>query len=143
MNKIMLDGSFLEALMFKNHERHEETGIIMKVIRKDDYLYIPSHILVAMMNKLESHGDAGRIFYENILNNTRIGCNIGRKEHLNAHEMFKSTDLSYQDCLTITLMKKMNIRNIISFNEGFDKIRGIRRLYRVDKLHPHQLNYFN
>ena len=143
MNKIVLDLNFLEALIFEKHEKHEDTDIILKVIKKDDYLYIPSHILVVMMNKLETYDDAEKTFFENILNNTRIGYTIRKKDYLEAFEMSKTTNLSYNDCLTVVYMKNNDIRNIISFNEEFSKVKGVRRLYRQDKHHPHRLNYFN
>ena len=145
MRKIMLNYDFLEALIFEDHENHEAANKITSVIKKDDYLYIPYHILMVIMKKLEKYNyDSNIKFIENITMTTRIDYQTSKPIFINAYELFKTKNtLNFIDCVTIQYMKSKKIKYIISFNEKLDKIKGLKRLYRLDEYNPHRLNFFN
>ena len=145
MLKIILNYDFLEALIFKNHENHEKANKIVTAIRKDDYLYIPCHVLIAIMKKLGNYDYESNIrFLENINLTTRIDYVINKPIFSSANELFKSNDsFSFLDCITIQYMNYKQFKYIISFDEKFDEINSIKRLYKIDEYHPHSLNFFN
>lgn len=145
MLKIMLNYDFIEALIFENHENHERANRIVTAIRKDDYLYIPCHVLIAVMKKLGNYDyDTNIRFLENINLTTRIDYLINKPIYLEANELFKSNKShSFLDCITIQYMKSKEIKYIISFDEKFDEIKGIKRLYKIDEYNPYRLNFFN
>ena len=64
MLKIILNQDFLEALIFEKHENHEKADIIANTLRKDDYLYIPVHVLIMTLKKLEKY-DYELMFIDN------------------------------------------------------------------------------
>lgn len=48
---------------------------------------------------------------------------------LQSWEFFKkSNNLSFTDCTTITLAKEFGIKNIASFDSGFDRVHDIKRI---------------
>lgn len=144
MQKILLDYTFLEALIFEKNEKHEIADQLAKVIKKEDYLYIPSNVLTIMMKKLENYNSESIKFVNNIRYSTRIDCSIDKNLYMDAYAFFEENpSLNYTDCLTIEYMKKKGLQYILSFNENFDKIKGIKRLYRLDTQYHQQLNYFN
>jgi len=54
-----------------------------------------------------------------------------------------STDnLDFNDCLTIEYMKEKNIKILLSFNENFDQVKYINRVYDFDEYVKNRLNFF-
>ena len=145
MLKIMLNYDFLEALIFEDHENHKNANEIVNAIRKDDYLYIPFHVLIVIMQKLGNYDyDSNIKFLQNVNMSTRIDYIINKSIFLSATELFKSNDsFSFNDCISIQYMKYKKMKYIISFNETFDEINGIKRLYKLDEYNSHRLNFFN
>ncbi len=141
----MINYDFLEALIFEDHQKHETANKIVNAIRKNYYLYIPSHVLFNIMENLGKYDyDTNIKFLENIHMTTRIDYQINKQIFQSAYELFKSNDsLSFLDCITIKYMKSKEIKHIISFNEQFDQIKGIKRLYKLDEYNSKQLNFNN
>jgi predicted nucleic acid-binding protein len=50
--------------------------------------------------------------------------------------------LTFDDFITLGFMKQKGIRTIVSFNQAFDKVNGINRVYDLDEYNPHRLNFF-
>lgn len=143
MLKILLNHDFLEALIFEEHENHEKADIIANTLRKDDYLYIPVHVLIMTLDKLEKYDQESNIkFLKNINNTTRMEYGVSKQIYRSAYELFQSNHyLNFLDCLTIKYMENKEFKYLISFNEKFDEIKGIKRLYKVDEYFPHRLNF--
>lgn len=143
MLKILLNHDFLEALIFEEHENHEKADIIANTLRKDDYLYIPVHVLIMTLDKLEKYDQESNIkFLKNINNTTRIEYGVSKQIYRSAYELFQSNHyLNFLDCLTIKYMENKEFKYLISFNEKFDEIKGIKRLYKVDEYYPYRLNF--
>ena len=142
MLKILLNQDFLEALIFEEHVNHEKADIIANTLRKDDYLYIPVHVLIMTLDKLEKYDRESNIkFLKNINKTTRIECGVSKQIYRSAYELFQSNhSLNFLDCLTIKYMENKDFKYLISFNEKFDEIKGIKRLYKLDDYYPHRLN---
>ncbi len=145
MLKILINYDFLEALIFEDNENHETANKIVNVIQKSHYLYIPCHVLFTMMKKLDKYGhDTNIKFLENINMTTRIDYQNNKQIFQSAYELYESNDsFSFLDCITIKYMKSKEIKHIISFNEKFDEIKSIKRLYKLDEYNPKRLNFNN
>ena len=143
MLKILLNHDFLEALIFEEHVNHEKADIIANTLRKDDYLYIPVHVLIMTLDKLEKYDHESNIkFFQNINKTTRIDYGVSKQIYRSAYELFQSNhSLNFLDCLTIKYMENKDFKYLISFNEKFDEVKGIKRLYKVDEYYPHRLNF--
>ena len=50
--------------------------------------------------------------------------------------------LNFNDLLTIEYMKEKNIKVLLSFNEKFDNVKGINRVYDFDEYNKNILNFF-
>lgn len=51
-----------------------------------------------------------------------------RTEALHLVQKYLDQNLSYTDAMTVTLMKKLRIRKVFSFDKHFDLFRGIERV---------------
>ncbi len=46
-----------------------------------------------------------------------------------AHHLRYDGSLSLADCISVVLLSRHHIRDIVSFDRDFDKVRGIRRIH--------------
>ena len=143
MLKIMINYDFLEALIFEENKNHETANKIANTIQKDHFLYIPCHVLFNIMKKLDKYDQETNIkFLENIQMTTRIDYQNNKQIFQSAYELYKSNNsLTLLDCITIKYMQSKQIKHIISFNQQFDKIKKIKRLYKLDEYNPKRLNF--
>ncbi|MBR0471928.1 MAG: PIN domain-containing protein [Methanosphaera sp.] len=143
MLKIMINYDFLEALIFEENKNHETANKIANTIQKDHFLYIPCHVLFNIMKKLDKYDHETNIkFLENIQMTTRIDYQNNKQIFQSAYELYKSNNsLTLLDCITIKYMQSKQIKHIISFNQQFDKIKKIKRLYKLDEYNPKRLNF--
>ena len=84
---------------------------------------------------------------EEVFHTLTITCrvqNLNYKQLLNNYSnIFHSNNLlDFDDCLTIEYMKEKKIKVLLSFNEKFDDIKGINRVYDLDKYNKNRLNFF-
>jgi predicted nucleic acid-binding protein len=54
--------------------------------------------------------------------------NVTKEDYLLAIDMMQDTQLDPNDCLAVELMERENIKEIYSYDIGFEKIREIKRL---------------
>ena len=64
--------------------------------------------------------------YEIIKKNVEI-IYLGEEDYLKAMQLCKYYDnsINYSDCLILTTMKNLNITKIVSFDSGFEKVKGL------------------
>lgn len=131
MTNYLLDYTFLEALINVNHENHKQAEKLAENIRDHDLSYVPNHILILLMDKNKQYiGECQKIF-EILNNSTRIDCSMDKNKYIESFNNYKtSNNLNFNDWLTLTYMKQKDIKFILSFNEKFDKITGIKRIYK-------------
>ena len=143
MFKLMVDSSFIQALIFKNHPKHEVASRMAGTIDEEEYLYLPVYDLNHLFDYMDNIRDEKtRKFFKSICASTRHIKIITRKNQEDAYKLYETNaSLSYEQCLTVILMKTNDMRYIISFNENYDHVENITRLFDVDKYHPHKLNY--
>jgi len=144
MFKIILDYSYLKALIFKDHEKHEIAKKMAENIQNTYHLYLPTYTLNHIFDDINNIRDKKtRKLFENICSTTRNITPISRKTQKSAYELYETTNiLTYEECITITLMNLYEIRYILSFNENYDSIKKIIRLFDIDKYNEKLLNFY-
>ena len=129
---ILLDTSFIVAFYNIRDENHLRAKNLMPDIinGKYGYLYISDYIFDEVITVI-----FGRL--KNLMKTIHIGEYLRKSTKLleitgsnfeDAWKIFKKqkeTDFSFTDCTSISLMKRMNIKNIATFNEDFLKIKEI------------------
>ncbi len=125
---IFVDSSYFIARI-KTDDRWHNEALNLKIT---DPLLISELIMsesITMVGAFNG-GKAGKILYEFFLDNCRI-------EYLDEEMMEKSMDtflkyngtISLADSASIEIMKKHDVKKIISFDSDFDKIKGIERVF--------------
>ena len=132
---IILDTSFLIALNDAGDYKHKDAISLGSRIKNKEFghCYISDYIFDELMtlmraksinpNKIKEIGDS-------LLADETIELLRADKEiFLQSWELFKkSSNLSFTDCITITLVKEFKIKSLASFDSGFDRITSIRRI---------------
>lgn len=75
-------------------------------------------------------GKAARTLYEYFVDQCEIEF-VDRQlldEAMTMHLQFNGT-LSVADCVSVTLMSKRGIQELVSFDSAFDKVRGLKRIH--------------
>ena len=129
---ILLDTSFLVAFEVDMDSNHEKASNLMdKIIRNEfgtallsDYIFDETvTVTFHKTKKLNSAIKAGT----SIRNSFGIE-KINDKDFDETWVLFrnqKSTKLSFTDCTNLAVMKRMNIRNIATFDEEFTRINNV------------------
>jgi predicted nucleic acid-binding protein len=140
----MVDSSFLQALIFKDHPKHELASRMAENIDDTVYLYMPIYELNKLFDDINNIRDEKtRKLFDTICCSTRNITEISRKTQKKAYSFFESNQcLSYEECLTVVLMKLNDMRYIISFNENYDEVKQVVRLFDLDKYNNKRLNFF-
>ena len=129
--KLMLDSSYLIGLVLSNDQWHKYADPLSYQIERHD-TYITSIILSETMNSFQCLGGKRCKEIYDIILETNTLLNIHETKMFdNALNLFDSYDASigYSDCTTIEMMKKKDIRYIVSYDSDFDKKEGIIRVY--------------
>ena len=145
MFKIVLDYSYLHALLCENDKNHEIANVITSYFQKDYTLYIPFNIFCNVMRLCEEESvDVKREIHYYLDKYTRIQMFTRSKYPYDDIDRYITADvgLSFDDFITLGFMKQKGIRTIVSFNQAFDKVNGINRVYDLDKYDDHKLNFF-
>ena len=129
--KLMLDSCYLIALVLEKDQWHEFANHLSYQIEKHD-TYITNIILSETMNSFKCLGGKRcKEIYDVILEtNTLLNIN-NKKLYDESAELLCNYDASigYSDCTTIEMMKKHNIKHIVSYDSDFDKKENIMRIY--------------
>lgn len=132
---IILDTSFLIALNNAKDMNHSSAQLVKSRLKEREFgqCYVSDYIfdefvtfLMAKpfyLNKIKEIGDA--LLAEESIKFLRISEDI----FLQSWEFFKKqNNLSFTDCTTVILAKEFGIKNIASFDSGFDRIKSIKRI---------------
>lgn len=129
---IILDTSFIVSFYNVRDENHLKARNLMPDIIKGKFgsLHISDYIFDETMTVIF-------IRLKNLRKTVEIGeclrrsaklLEVGSANFEEAWKMFKKqkdTDLSFTDCTTVSLMKRMGIKNIATFDEDFVRVKGI------------------
>ncbi len=132
---IILDTSFLIALNDAGDFNHKNANSLKIRIRDKEFGqccisdYIFDELMTLMRaksinpNKIKDIGDSL------LADETIELLKIDKEIFMQSWEVFKKSNaLSFTDCTIITLAKEFRIKNIASFDSGFDKISYIKRV---------------
>jgi predicted nucleic acid-binding protein len=124
---IILDTSFLIAFYNKRDSRHEEALKIFDEITNDK-LVISDYIFDELVTFLRAKVPWIAIEVgENILENLDI-IRVNDEDFRTAWELFnKFNKLSFTDCTTLSLSKRLKIRRVVTFDQSliraFEKVK--------------------
>ena len=132
---LILDTSFLLALNDAGDFNHNNANSLKIRVKDKEFgqCYISDYIFDELMtlmraksinpNKIKDIGDS-------LLSDKTIELlKVDKEMFLQSWELFKkSNELSFTDCSTITLAKEFGIRNVASFDSGFDRFPYIKRI---------------
>ena len=127
---IYVDASFIIALVIEKDQWHERALALLPKLKSEDK-YITEAMIIESLNLIGSclGGKVGYSIFKYINDNFIIY----RSETLIDESMhyFLKYDgtLSLADCTAINTMKELEITEILSFDEDFDKVKGIVRIY--------------
>ena len=127
---IFVDSSFFIAIANKKDQWHEKARKVSKIIEKEEIL-ISDLILsetVTAIGYLKG-GKEGKLVYDYMKDNCKIEF-ADEDQYNQAIVTFLKYDgkLSLADALSVEVMKKYNISEIVSFDSDFDKVKGILRI---------------
>jgi predicted nucleic acid-binding protein len=129
-NNIFIDTSFIVALFIPKEKHHEQAKKILQTIDKKEKIICQSVITetIALINKKAGVEASKRVYKAMLDYFTIIPENIELyNESMNI--LIKYHKLSLTDSIIVNLMKKDNIAEIASFDEDFNRIDGIVRIY--------------
>lgn len=130
---IFVDTSFLVALLLTNDVNNKRANELLNLI-DDENLIINNTVLTETINFLSKckkikQGHAIKDSIDILVNS----CDI---HYLNANDYSNTIDtylhyngaINYSDCTILRSMESLGIDEIVSFDSGFDLVRGIKRL---------------
>ena len=131
---LFFDSSFILAIFNKNDENHKNVDKILKsypsILKQKKA--INNIVLMEVLNKLKkSYYKPIREDIIKFLMNMDEIFYVKQKDYENAivlMEQYKY-DVNYSDCLIILTMYNHNLDTIVSFDDDFNHIRNIKRIY--------------
>ena len=131
---LFFDSSFILALFNKNDENHKSVEELLmnypSIIKQKKV--INNIVLMEVLNKLKkSYYKPIREDIINFLMSMDEIFHVEKKDYENAivlMEQYKY-DVNYSDCLIILTMYNHNIDTIVSFDDDFNHIQNIKRIY--------------
>lgn len=124
---IFIDASFIIAIASKNDRWHKKAIQILPGIKKEERItseFIVSEV-ITLVGGLYG-GKAGVNIYNYIKDNHIIYKNDKLMDETLPNYLKYDGTLSIADSTTITIMKKLNIEKIVSFDSDFDKTEFVR-----------------
>lgn len=131
---IFLDSSFILALFNENDENHEKSKELLKLTPSlfNQKKVINNVVLIEVLNKIKK--SYFKPVRENIINFLLSMDEIIYVEDNDYQDAIVllhqyKYDINYSDCLILLAMYKNEIDTIVSFDNDFDHINNIQRIY--------------
>ncbi|MCL2156738.1 MAG: type II toxin-antitoxin system VapC family toxin [Methanobrevibacter sp.] len=128
---ILVDSTFFTAIVNKKDQWYEDSLKVAKKIVNMDKI-VSNLIISESVTNVSSlfGGKLGKKVYYNIKDNYMIFEENRQIYDSTIHTLlYYDGTLSYADCLSLEIMKKLKINKIASFDADFDKVKGIKRIY--------------
>lgn len=127
---IIADASYFVALADSKDRWHEGALRIKNAIPQD---FLVSDLVIAEAVTIAGDRQGGKpaqTLYEYFVDNCEIAYveEDLLREAMAVHLRFDG-NLSLSDCVSVVLMSRRKIREIVSFDSDFDKIRWVRRIH--------------
>ena len=127
---IFVDASYLIALIVEKDQWHNDAVKLLEKLKSEDKI-ITEAMIIESLNLIGSchGGKVGYLTFKYIKDNfTIFKSDTLLEESLRYYLKFDGT-LSLADCTAIHTMKENRINKILSFDDDFDKVDGILRVY--------------
>lgn len=138
MNAIFDANIFIGARLSRDQYHSVASTIIREFIDgKIRFVFMTNYVLVEIINFLLKKGSSelASEVYEQLMNTSRLRIlyvdKVMESEIRNLFLTYKTLTLT--DCSLIVLAKELGISTIYSFDSGFDKVSGIKRLVEVQE----------
>lgn len=142
--KLMLDSCYLIGLVLENDQLHKFADPLSYQVEKHD-TYITNIILAETMNSFQCLGGKRcKEIYDIILETNTLIIINDTTSYDKSVELLRNYDacIGYSDCTTIEMMKKYDIKYIVSYDSDFDEKEGIVRIYNFkDKNNNYITNF--
>ena len=127
---IFVDASYLIALIVEKDQWHNDAVKQLEKLKSEDKM-ITEAMIIESLNMIGSchGGKVGYMTFKYIKDNfTIFKSDTLLEESLRYYLQFNGT-LSLADCTAIHTMKENGIYEILSFDDDFDKVDGIVRVF--------------
>lgn len=128
---IFLDSSYLIGLIIDNDQHHLK-ATELKPFLKHEKKIINNTVLVETLNSINrtNHTLETESIINSILKIDKIDF-LTKKEYFKSLELFNyyNPGINYSDCTMLYTMQANNVNKIVSFDNDFDKVNGINRIY--------------
>ena len=128
MTSIFIDTSAFISLYLKGDEFHQQATTFLENLNKESIFFTSNYILDEVYTFLRSNkGKKTAVsFAEFLAQNTQtvVLKRINLEDEKKAFEFFRKLDLphlSFTDCTSFALMKRLGVNEVFSFDEHFAK----------------------
>jgi len=125
---IFLDASYLISLIFEDHDNHEKAKELYGKMKNKEKI-ISKLVITEVITVLDKKLKVNRELIKNAYNYLNTDFNIIDDYVFfdNALEqVLKQKHLGFFDCMYIAIMKKLEIEELATFDEDFNKIKWIK-----------------
>ncbi|WP_323736345.1 type II toxin-antitoxin system VapC family toxin [Methanosphaera sp. ISO3-F5] len=128
---IFLDSCFLISLISDKSSKHDDAIELLNYV-DNEHKVINSLVLSETLNgihRCEKRKSLEEIY--DIMRETADIIYLKQKDYLEAISLSKhyNNAINYSDFIILKTMQDKKINKIVSFDGGFDKIKGINRIY--------------
>lgn len=128
---IFIDTSFLIAEFNRNDQWHPQTHKIIPLINNKNRItstLVLSETLTHIGNR--GGGKKAVLLHDYIIDTHKL-IYMDKNLHYNAMDKFLMYDgtLSFADVISLEIMETEGIKQIVSFDSDFDKVKGITRIH--------------
>ncbi len=129
---IFLDTSFIVSLEIDTDSNYESASKLMDKIMQNEFGvtlisdYIFDETMTVTFGRTKNLEKTAVVGAK--IRSSSILVRVEKNDFENAWELFRSqkgTKLSFTDCTNLAIMKRMNIKNIATFDDDFKKIKEI------------------
>ncbi len=125
-----IDSSFLISLLTENEKNNQHSCEISENI--NEYRVINNIVLSETLNgirRYEKRVDLNKIY--TIINEVMEIKYLKKSDYAEAVNIYSyyNGSINYSDCLILKTMQDNNINKILSYDDDFDKINGLQRIY--------------
>jgi len=129
---IFLDANFLINFYVQSNKEHDRAVEIFNKIKNQDLIISKSVIAetIGILNvRLKQNKDKLYKVYNKLNRDFKVVLDNGF--HDKAFEKIMESDerLPFFDCIYLALMEELEIKEIASFDDHFDNIKGLKRIY--------------
>ena len=127
---IYVDASFIIALVVEKDQWHQRAMELLPKLKSEEK-YITEAMIIESLNLIGSclGGKVGYSIFKYINDNYSIYTSETLIEEAMYYFLKYDGTLSLADCTAINAMKELGIMEIFSFDDDFDKVEGIVRIY--------------